>query len=377
MKQTRSDPITTANVSFYYTYMVSIPAMVESHVAQNGPTNPHADLERCRALCLSVYKKRRAHTDSVAVHDTIDGHRRRFYCDGGSTDTQVVCQESLNHGIEIVVRGTGSRWSVVTDMKCWQSKMPTCNRADFGSVHHGFLAAALDVVRPIRSWLAAAPRTGRVVITGHSLGAGIATLLAPMIDDLATMTVVVTFGSPRVGNMAFMQAYAACDDIRHIRVTNDDDPISYVPIIGYHHVGHALVLPRPPPDAVTPIEVTNNINDSVWYVLWVHWALRQALQITHYIPSLAAHSLMEYKTRLKKFSRIQAQAESQSHDEDEYDADEEGSNNKDKVKASDRHKYKHSAKASHSGHSGGHAAPAAARCGDGVDVDCVDDACAM
>jgi pimeloyl-ACP methyl ester carboxylesterase len=284
---------------------------------KSGPT---LNLARCRGLCESVYRPRDAHATYVTPYDHADGHRRRFYCDAQGSDIQVVCQESIHHGIEIVVRGTISIWDVPTNVKCWQTKMPTCNRPDFGSVHYGFLTAALDVIKPIRSWLTSAPIPNNtpVVITGHSMGGAIATILAPMISDLTGNCVVVTFGSPRVGDGAFKEAFHATAGIHHIRVINDNDPIAYVPMIGYHHVGHALVMPQLEPQKEEEEDedggnknnnaTANNTTTTTttWYMTqYAHYAQyvaqswRHIRQITVYLPTTMAHTLHEYKLRMK------------------------------------------------------------------------------
>lgn len=276
------------------------------------------NLDRCRELCASVYQPREVHAEYVAQYDSVDGHRRRFYCDSQNSDVQVVCQESMQHGIEIVVRGTISIWDVPTNVKCWQSKMPACGREDFGSVHHGFLSAALDVIKPIRSWLTSAPIpiNTSVVINGHSMGGAIATILAPMICDLTANCVVVTFGSPRVGDGAFKDAFNATAGISHIRVINDNDPIAYVPMLGYHHVGHALVIPQPPAQPQqkhhrqTHTQAVDDPTSSSWWytymrqsaqytTTYINWTLKQIRHVTVYLPTTMAHTLSEYKLRMK------------------------------------------------------------------------------
>lgn len=84
-----------------------------------------------------------------------------------------------------------------------------------GRVHRGFWRA----YEPIRERLAAlvAPRDATLLITGHSLGAALATLAAA---DL-TPAKLVTFGSPRVGDAAFaarlaglvIRRYVGCCDV--------------------------------------------------------------------------------------------------------------------------------------------------------------------
>lgn len=72
-----------------------------------------------------------------------------------------------------------------------------------GAVHAGF-KLALDHVRAEVATLLER-RTGRLIFTGHSLGAALATLAAALWSPDA----VYTFGSPRVGNAAFADSLAA------------------------------------------------------------------------------------------------------------------------------------------------------------------------
>jgi pimeloyl-ACP methyl ester carboxylesterase len=73
-----------------------------------------------------------------------------------------------------------------------------------GRVHEGFArgyAAVRDTIRPVLR-----AQTGPVLITGHSLGAGLATLAAA--DHLDRSPALITFGSPRVGDAAFARLLA-------------------------------------------------------------------------------------------------------------------------------------------------------------------------
>jgi hypothetical protein len=277
--------------------MVSKPGTVGGFEEGSGPMIAGTSIKRCLALCTSVYYTRDTHVIQAAETDTHDGNRRRFYCDGLMTDTQVVCQQSKLHGIEIIVRGTGTPWGLITDMKCWQSKIPRINGEDYGSAHHGFLMGALDVLKPIRSWLEGAHSTyihdRPVILCGHSLGAGVATILAPMLHDLTKHTIVVTFGSPRVGDLTFANAIRSTEFMRIIRVANEDDPVAFVPILGYHHTGNALVMPRRP--CVVKHATGGKLQ---WHTPLVEWTRYHLTQITQYVPSVEAHSLAEYKARM-------------------------------------------------------------------------------
>ena len=74
-----------------------------------------------------------------------------------------------------------------------------------GRVHRGFAQVYGLVADDIRRALPAPG--GALLITGHSLGAGLATLAAA--DLLPRNPVLVTFGSPRVGDGDFTQSLAA------------------------------------------------------------------------------------------------------------------------------------------------------------------------
>src|SRR5580692_7743720 len=69
----------------------------------------------------------------------------------------------------------------------------------------------------------------KIIVTGHSMGAGIAALASPQLLDLEINTTLYTYGQPRSGN----QAYADWVDKRLApvyRVTYKDDGIAQIPM---------------------------------------------------------------------------------------------------------------------------------------------------
>lgn len=65
-----------------------------------------------------------------------------------------------------------------------------------------------------------------LILTGHSLGGAVATLLATRLADLGfpkERLHVLTFGAPAIGNLQYNEAYANKLDI--VRITNSNDPI--------------------------------------------------------------------------------------------------------------------------------------------------------
>jgi hypothetical protein len=106
-----------------------------------------------------------------------------------------------------------------------------------GKVHRGFKTALDEVWGDLFPHLAALQRRGcKIWMTGHSLGAALATLAA---DRFGEAQGVYTFGSPRVGNRQFMENYS----IRCYRFVNGDDIVSRVPPAGlYVHVGEPIFI---------------------------------------------------------------------------------------------------------------------------------------
>lgn len=112
-------------------------------------------------------------------------------------------------------------------------------------IHQGFSTAYVSVRPQIREYLNSKDIT-KIIVTGHSLGGALATLcgfdLQRLFSDKAPVT-VYTFGSPRVGNGAFIRAY-------NRRVPNTfrfvfgKDMVPGVPKwwMGYRHVSQGLGL---------------------------------------------------------------------------------------------------------------------------------------
>lgn len=105
-----------------------------------------------------------------------------------------------------------------------------------GKVHHGF-KHELDKLWPgIQETLKENP--GNFYVTGHSLGAAMATIASSRMQD--KIIALVTFGSPRVGDANFVKNV----NIEHYRVQNNNDAVTNVPfwIMGFRHHGSIIYL---------------------------------------------------------------------------------------------------------------------------------------
>ena len=116
----------------------------------------------------------------------------------------------------------------IADIKAWPSESDTV-----GNVHSGF-KGELDKIYPdISKWLK--NKNKNLVITGHSLGAAMATLFASRQETKGYDVKLYTFGSPRVGNDEWAEQFA---NIEAYRFVNNNDIVCTVPPFGYYtHVG--------------------------------------------------------------------------------------------------------------------------------------------
>ena len=99
-----------------------------------------------------------------------------------------------------------------------------------GNVNTGFLSGLLDVLPALEPQIALL--NGRVLYTGHSLGAAMATLLV----SVRAPSALYTYGSPRVGDADFVATLRGVDNHRYVDCA---DVVTRVPPEGfdYQHFG--------------------------------------------------------------------------------------------------------------------------------------------
>lgn len=179
----------------------------------------------------------------------------KFELDGkafseGSTQVSFMRHETMPLVI-IAFRGTEPTKfaDVITDLKAWKTPL-----ADgWGSVHAGF-KGGFDAIGNVMMTKLDEYKDQKVAIwvTGHSLGGGLATLMAAEIlrrkeaGEGFDLRGVYTFGSPRVGNKAFrekLNATAAKHGAQLVRFRNGDDVVTAVPRVQeFEHVGRVAHL---------------------------------------------------------------------------------------------------------------------------------------
>jgi hypothetical protein len=88
--------------------------------------------------------------------------------------------------------------------------------------------------------------TNKMLITGHSLGAGAATLMAYDIMSIFPsykVSYLINFGSPRVGNPEFVASFNQyATSIIHYRITHHYDIVPHMPeeVLGYLHISNEV-----------------------------------------------------------------------------------------------------------------------------------------
>lgn len=174
---------------------------------------------------------------------------RRAYGDGdplpgfGETRIAVGAMQALVlKGAEeaiLAFRGTDPGQS-----RDWLADLDAAYAPAFGAkVHHGFLAGLLDLWPGVLAALGPEP----LWVTGHSLGGALATLGAlQAVGTGLTVRGVATFGSPAVGDRAFVAAFTEALGDRSDRVVHGNDPVPRVlnPFWGYAQVPRLRYLDR-------------------------------------------------------------------------------------------------------------------------------------
>ena len=156
-----------------------------------------------------------------------------------------------------VFRGTESLQDIIIDLDI--RRVPYLNGPML--VHAGFLeqfdSLKLALVKTVEKY---SGKVEKILCIGHSLGGALATLASGHLGSLYNEKLPVTchtFGSPRVGNKAYVEWYSK-QVAFYVRITNEKDPICQMPFsYRFHHVVDAVCIK----DDLT----VNIVEDTKWY----------------------------------------------------------------------------------------------------------------
>ncbi|KAL6499457.1 hypothetical protein OROHE_026120 [Orobanche hederae] len=129
--------------------------------------------------------------------------------------------------VVIAYRGTGTCMEWVENMRVALTGLPD----DMACGDCGSMVQRLDKGRNTKNLTKYGDEPLSITVTGHSLGAALATLTAHDIKatfEHAPLVTVVSFGGPRVGNKNFRSELER-NGTKVLRIVNSDDPVTKVP----------------------------------------------------------------------------------------------------------------------------------------------------
>ena len=123
-------------------------------------------------------------------------------------------------------------------------------------------------------------------LTGHSLGGALATLCGFMFSqELKNKITVISFASPRVGNLEWMKEFEKQENLIHYRITNDRDIITVVPAYKYYHTGIMIRLFE------NSYKIIRDYNKMPWY----HYTIFNFWRISDHNSTLYYKRLVKNK----------------------------------------------------------------------------------
>jgi hypothetical protein len=115
-------------------------------------------------------------------------------------------------------------------------------------IHKGFYKALYlsgvyrTIADEIKNLLKVYPNH-KIYVTGHSLGAAIASLFGYLLsEEINNNITVVAFASPRVGNKGWYKSFMEKPNLKQYRINNNKDIVTSFPYYKYYHVGKCIRL---------------------------------------------------------------------------------------------------------------------------------------
>jgi triacylglycerol lipase len=192
-----------------------------------------------------------------------------------------------NNKETVLIACRGTEPTQVNDLLADLNAIP--KRHGPGFVHSGFRGEARKIWEDVYA-IAQKHKGKQFIVTGHSLGAAMATYIA---QELAWHGIenieLYTFGSPRLGSDDYVEAMS----IPHWRFVNNNDGVTHVPpmLMGFKHHGKLMYINH-----------YGNIRDlSRWQrfkdKLRGHWAAFKKFQ---FFDAMYDHSMDHYEAKVKK-----------------------------------------------------------------------------
>ncbi len=173
------------------------------------------------------------------------GYRLVRFIDEQETGTQCMVCMGPKRSYVVVFRGSSDVKDACSDILVMKATFTPLKKFLFSpKVHLGFQNAWESVRERVYEVVnrASAGMPVRLSITGHSLGAGLATLAAADFAKNSQHDIdLYNFGSPIVGNIHFKKAFSKLVP-NCFRVVNDEDVVTTIPKICYFHTGTLVYI---------------------------------------------------------------------------------------------------------------------------------------
>ncbi len=190
-------------------YLIAIMTKVATAPMDNSPLNPLLveEIKKCAEL-------------SSLAYDNIPG--ATYINDPTGQYDAATYMFQQGHKVYIVFKGTSNNKDVKQDLN-----RDLVEISSGIMVHEGMYNSYKSVQPIIMETLASYKNYNRIISTGHSLGAGFATINTYYLLDNEKRVECYTYGCPRVGNYNFAKLFEGRDNM--IRIYDFTDPVPMVP----------------------------------------------------------------------------------------------------------------------------------------------------
>lgn len=199
----------------------------------------------------------------------------------------------FGYGPVISIRGTASVRDALIDGDIRKTKTTSGD-----SIHAGFLSEFEVIQHQIFKFVRSHPMRP-ILLTGHSLGGAIATILAAELAKDGYEVSLCTFGSPRVGDAEFAETFKSLN-IHHTRVVHGDDIVPRFPKIGYRHVGSCLHI-NSEGHPIGPI------GNALRWLLYIDKIIKSDLNG----KSFTDHKMVSYLLAVTRYAQLHGKGETQ------------------------------------------------------------------
>ena len=145
----------------------------------------------------------------------------------------------LTNADDAIVVCRGTQPTEFADIGADLDARPVPSSTSIGKVHRGFKRSVDRIWPVLEPKLIKLSKKRTIWCTGHSLGAAMATLVAYRLqrnEELPNAQALFTYGSPRVGNKAYIKSITDTG-VLHFRFVNNADIVARVPLWPFRHFG--------------------------------------------------------------------------------------------------------------------------------------------